>query len=63
MAFFRKQGEKWLLVNERITELWDLSAGKPISVGAVVELYHGQRLLFSDAPEGRRCVVRWVHEI
>ncbi|MGP1460840.1 MAG: helix-hairpin-helix domain-containing protein [Bacteroides sp.] len=63
VAFFRKQGEKWLLVNERIAELWDLSAGKPISVGAVVELYHGQRLLFSDAPEGRRCVVRWEHEI
>lgn len=59
VAFFRQQGEKWLLVNERIDELRDLDTGDSIPLGAVVELRQGQRLLFSEQQEGRMGIVHW----
>jgi serine/threonine protein kinase len=54
---------QWLLVNQRLPELYDKSHDRPIPIGEGVVLREGLKLLFSRAPGGRLAVVQMAQGV
>nr|VFJ92626.1 MAG: hypothetical protein BECKH772A_GA0070896_100462 [Candidatus Kentron sp. H]VFK00342.1 MAG: hypothetical protein BECKH772C_GA0070978_100442 [Candidatus Kentron sp. H] len=60
VGYFSFYKGKWLLVNERMDELFNASAKTAIRVGAAVELTDGLQVLLSREHGGRLMVVQVV---
>ena len=55
VGYFTVHNDKWVLVNQKLTTLKDVTEGKDIPIGTMVELTDGKKLLLS-AEEGGRLV-------
>lgn len=53
VGYFTFHQQKWVLVNQRIDGLRDLTNNQEIPIGTMVELTHGQKLLLSKEEGGR----------
>lgn len=60
VSYFSFYKGKWLLVNERMDELFNASAKTAIRVGSAVELTDGLQVLLSREHGGRLAVVQVV---
>ena len=56
-GYFAFYNQKWVLVNENLDSLRDLSEGKDILKGSMVELTDGKRLLLSNEEGGRTVII------
>ena len=57
VGYFTFYNQKWMLVNQTLTSLKDLTDDKQIPVGSMVELTDGKKLLLSKEDGGRVVVV------
>jgi serine/threonine protein kinase len=53
VGYFTFHNNKWVLVNQKLTYLKDLTEDKLIGINQMVELTHGKRLLLSNEDGGR----------
>lgn len=53
VGYFIFHNNQWLLVNEGLTSLKDLSKDEEVPIGKMVELVDGNKLLLSKEPGGR----------
>lgn len=53
LGYFVFHNQQWLLVNEKLTTLKDLTEDKEIPVGEMVEITEGKKLLLSNEEGGR----------
>ncbi|MEN9918571.1 MAG: hypothetical protein RL662_1007 [Bacteroidota bacterium] len=60
MGYFVFHNNKWMLVNQRLTELEDKSEGKRIAIGEAVELTDNKQILLSKEEGGRLIIVQMV---
>jgi serine/threonine protein kinase len=62
VGYFVLQGDKWVLVNQRLPDLTAIENGdkRPIPIGKMVELKEGLQLLLSRKDGGRLLVVQMV---
>lgn len=61
VAYFAFHGGKWLMINQNMPDLEDITDNKPIPIGQPVELSDGRQILFSKASGGRMAVVQMVN--
>lgn len=61
VGYFAQHGGKWVLVNQTMTSLRDITEGKDIPPGQMVELTDNKRLLLSNENDGRLVVVQVVN--
>ena len=52
---------KWILINRRLTSLYDKDINKKIEIGEAIELSEGKRILLSTEGGGRLIVVQLVN--
>jgi serine/threonine protein kinase len=57
VGYFTFHNNKWVFVNQKLTSLKDLTDDKEISVGSMVELSDGKRLLLSKEEGGRVVII------
>jgi hypothetical protein len=57
VGYFTFHNDKWVLVNQKLTSLKDLTEDKEIPVGAMVDITDGKKLLLSDEEGGRVAMV------
>jgi serine/threonine protein kinase len=57
VGYFTFFNDKWVLVNQKLTSLKDLTEHKEIPIGTMVELTHGKKILLSNEEGGRVIVV------
>jgi serine/threonine protein kinase len=57
MGYFIFHDDHWLLVNERMSALFDMKANRAIAIGESVALEEGGQLLFAKDQEGGRLAV------
>lgn len=57
VGYFTYHGDKWVLVNQKLSSLKDLTDNKDIPVGTMVDITDGKRLLLSSDEGGRVVVV------
>jgi serine/threonine protein kinase len=60
VGFFSYHDNKWMLVNENLLSMKDLTDDKEIPIGAMLELTNGKRILFSKEAGGRLVIVQLV---
>jgi len=60
VAYFSFHNNKWLMVNERLPDLYDATEKKAIPQGSAVELTEGRQILMSKEHGGRLAVVQLV---
>ena len=60
VGYFVFHNNKWLLINQRLNDLEDKTAGKKIPVGQPVELTDGKQILLSKEEGGRLIIVQLV---
>lgn len=56
VGYFTFHQEKWLFVNQQLTDLFDVIEKQTIPIGAMIELSHGKQLLL-DTKEGGRLML------
>lgn len=61
VAYFAFHNNKWLLINQRLTELEDKTEGKKIAIGEAVELTDNKQILLSKEDGGRLIIVQMVN--
>lgn len=61
VAYFVFHQNKWLLINQRLTDLEDKTEGKKIGIGEAVELTDNKQILLSKEEGGRLIVVQMVN--
>jgi hypothetical protein len=57
VGYFKLIGDKWMLINQTLTGLKDLTEDKLIPTGSQVELSDGKKLLLSPEEGGRVVVI------
>jgi serine/threonine protein kinase len=57
VGYFSFYNNKWLLINEKLPSMKDLTDDKEIPVGSMVELSNGKRILLSKENGGRIAIV------
>lgn len=57
VGFFQKYNGKWILMNQKLKDLKDLTEDKEIAIGEMVELTEGKKLLLSKEKGGRIVVI------
>lgn len=57
VGYFTFFNGKWVLVNQKLTSLKDLTEDKEIPIGTMVELTHGKKILLSNEEGGRVIMV------
>lgn len=60
VGYFVMHGGKWMLVNQTMTGLKDVTENKDIAPGQMVELSDGKQILLSNAEGGRLVIVQLV---
>ena len=58
---FHFHNGKWILINRRLTSLWDKDVDKKIEIGQYVELTEGKKILLSTEDGGRLIIVQLVN--
>lgn len=61
VGYFVFHNDAWLLVNEGLPDLTDVSTKTPVPIGGMVVLEDGKQLLLSKEPGGRLVVVQMVN--
>ncbi len=61
VAYFIFHNNNWLLINEQLPELIDLSNNKPVPIGGRIILKNDSRILFSKKSGGRLALVQLVN--
>ncbi len=62
VGYFTFHNGKWVLVNQRLTSLKDLTEDKEIPVGTMVEITDGKKLLLSRDEGGRIVIVTMANK-
>ena len=62
VGYFTFHNDKWVLVNQKMQSLKDLTADKEIPVGTMVEITDGKKLLLSAEEGGRVVMVTMVNK-
>jgi hypothetical protein len=62
VGYFTFHNGKWVLVNQKLTSLKDLSEDKEIPVNTMVDITDGKRLLLSKEEGGRVVVVTMANK-
>jgi serine/threonine protein kinase len=62
VGYFAVHQGKWVLVNQKLISLRDLTEDKEVPIGAMVELTHGKRLLLSNEEGGRVVVITMANQ-
>jgi hypothetical protein len=57
VGYFTYFKDKWVLVNQKLTSLKDVTEDKEIPIGSMVELTNGKKILLSKEEGGRVIVV------
>lgn len=57
---FHFHNDKWILINRRLTSMYDKDIDKKIEIGAAVELTEGKKILLSKEDGGRLIIVQLV---
>ncbi len=57
MGYFTFYNERWVLVNQKLASLKDLTEDKEIPVGTMVDITDGKKLLLSNEEGGRVAMV------
>jgi serine/threonine protein kinase len=57
VGYFSFHNGKWVFVNEKLTSLKDISDGKDIPIGSMVEITDGKKLLLSKEDGGRVVII------
>lgn len=57
VGYFTFFNGKWVLVNQKLTSLKDLTEDKEVPIGTMVELTHGKKILLSNEEGGRVIMV------
>jgi serine/threonine protein kinase len=57
VGYFTFHNDKWVLVNQKLTSLKDLTEDKEIPIGQMVELTDGKKLLLSREEGGRVVII------
>mgnify|MGYP006893241138 CR=1 FL=1 len=57
MGYLSFQNGKWMLVNENLPDLKDLTEDKDIAIDEFVELTEGKKLLLSKKDSGRFALI------
>jgi len=60
VGYFVFHQNKWLLINQKLTDLEDKTEGKKIPIGQAVELTDGKQILLSKDDGGRLIIVQLV---
>ena len=60
VGYFSLHKGKWVLVNQRLTQMKDVSENKEIPIGSMVELKDGKQILLSKEEGGRLVYVQLV---
>ena len=60
VGYFLFHGNKWLFVNQKLTDLEDKTEDKKIPIGQTVELTDGKQILLSKEEGGRLIIVQLV---
>ncbi len=58
---FHFHNGRWILINRRLPEMYDVTADRPVPEGGYVELTEGRQILLSRKPGGRLVVVQLVN--
>ena len=61
VGYFAFHQNKWLLINQSMPDLKDITNDKPVAIGEAVELTDGAQILFSKKSGGRMAVVQLVN--
>ncbi len=62
MGYFTFHNGKWVLVNQKLTSLKDLTEDKEIPVGTMVDITDGKKLLLSNNEGGRVVVITMANK-
>jgi hypothetical protein len=62
VGYFNFYNGKWVLVNQKLPSLKDLTEDKIIPVNTMVELTDGKKLLFSDEEGGRTAIITMANK-
>ena len=63
VGYFALHNDKWVLVNERLPTLKDLTENKEIPIGSMVYLTNGKSLLLSKDDGGRAAIISITRKI
>jgi serine/threonine protein kinase len=61
VGYFVFHGGRWVFVNQRLTQMRDLTAGAPVPINTMVDLTHNKQLLLTDEDGGRMLHVQLIH--
>jgi serine/threonine protein kinase len=61
VGYFSFHNDRWVLVNQRMTSLKDLTNNAIVPIGGMVELTHGNKILLSNENGGRVILVAVVN--
>ncbi|TND08563.1 MAG: hypothetical protein FD123_2067 [Bacteroidetes bacterium] len=61
VGYFVMHGGKWMLVNQTMNSLKDVTENKEIPIGQMIELTDGKQILLSNADGGRLVIVQLVN--
>lgn len=56
-GYFAFHNNKWVFVNQKLTSMKDVTEDKEISIGSMVEITNGKKLLFSKEDGGRVAII------
>jgi hypothetical protein len=62
VGYFTFHNGKWVLVNQKLTSLKDLTENKEVPVGTMVDITDGKRLLLSNEESGRVVIVTMAND-
>lgn len=62
VGYFTFHNNKWILVNQKLTGLKDLTEDKEIPIGAMLELTDGKKILLSKEEGGRVLIVTMANK-
>jgi hypothetical protein len=62
VGYFTFYQGKWVLVNQKLSSLKDLTEDKDIAIGTMVEISDGKKLLLSDEEGGRVVIVTMANK-
>jgi hypothetical protein len=62
VGYFTYHNDKWVLVNQKLTSLKDLTEDKDIPVGTMVDLTDGKKLLLSNEEGGRVVMITMANK-
>jgi hypothetical protein len=57
VGYFSYHNNNWVFVNEKLTSLKDVTEDKEVSIGSMVEITDGKKLLLSKEDGGRVVII------